>query len=119
MILVTFMNEAQKQRILQQIAAIQTMERGKLSAYSFKDRPGASGPYYKLQQWHEGKNQTRYISAEEVPQIQAALAGYQEYEQLSAQYADLLIAETRKGIADSKKNFRRRYSWRNKKKSSN
>ena len=97
------MNDSQKQRLLQQIAAIPTMERGKLSSYSFKDRAGANGPYHKLQQWHQRKNHTRYISAEEVPHVQAALAGYQQYQQLTAQYADLVIQETRKGIADSKK----------------
>ena len=119
MYIVTGMNDTQKQRLLQQIASIQSMERGKLSTYSFKERPGANGPYYKLQQWHEGKNQTRYITADEVPQIEAALAGYQEYERLTTQYADQVIAETRKGIADSKKNSPRRSSWHNKKKSNN
>jgi hypothetical protein len=113
------MNDSQKRHILQQIAAIPTMERGKLSSYSFKDRSGANGPYHKLQQWHEGKNQTRYVSAEELPQVQAALAGYQQYEQLTTQYADLVIEQTRKGIADSKKNSRRSSSARNKRKSSN
>jgi hypothetical protein len=114
------MSDTQKQRLLQQIASIQTMERGKLSTYSFKDRPGANGPYYKLQQWHEGKNQTRYVPAQEVAEVEAALAGYQQYEDLTAEYADLVIAETRKGMADSKKkSSRRRSSWCNKKKSSN
>lgn len=113
------MNESQKQRILQQIAAIPSMERGKLSTYSFKDRSGANGPYHKLQQWHKGKNQTRYISAEEVPQVQAALEGYQQYQQLTTQYADLVIEQTRKGISDSKKNSRRNSSSPNKRKSNN
>jgi len=31
------------------------MERGKLSAYTFKERPGVSGPYHKLQYWRSGK----------------------------------------------------------------
>lgn len=113
------MSQTQKQRILQQIAAIQTMERGKLSPYSFNDRPGANGPYYKLQQWQEGKNHTRYIPAQEIPQVEAALAGYQQYQRLTAQYADLVIEETRKGLADSKKNSHRSSSSANKKRSSN
>ena len=111
------MNDSQKQRLLQQIAAIPTMERGKLSSYSFKDRAGANGPYHKLQQWHQRKNHTRYISAQEGPHVQAALAGYQQYQQLTAQYADLVIQETRKGIADSKKNSRRSSSSPNRRKS--
>lgn len=113
------MNDSLKRHILQQIAAIPTMERGKLSSYSFKDRSGANGPYHKIQQWHEGKNQTRYVSAEALPQVQAALAGYQQYQQLTAQYADLVIEETRKGIAHAKKNSHRNSSSRNKRKSNN
>jgi len=113
------MNESQKRHILQQIAAIPAMERGKLSTYSFKDRSGANGPYHKLQQWQEGKNQTRYVPAEDLPQVQAALAGYEQYQQLTTQYAELVIAETREDIADSKKNSRRSSSSRNKRKSNN
>ena len=113
------MNESQKRHILEQIASIPTMERGKLSTYSFKDRSGANGPYHKLQQWHEGKNKTRYVSAEEVPLVQSALAGYERYQQLTAQYADLVIADTRKGISDSKKSSRRRSSSANKRRSNN
>lgn len=92
-----------KQLILQQIAAITTMERGKLSSYSFKDRCGLTGPYHKLQHWQEGKNHTRYVPADELPAVQAALDGYAQYQQLTQQYADLVIAETRQNIAVSKK----------------
>ena len=113
------MKHSQKQNILQQIADISTMERGKLSTYSFKDRPGANGPYHKLQQWQEGKNRTRYVPAEELPQVQAALAGYAQYQQLTAQYADAVIEETRKRIADSKKNSPRKSSSPKKRKSDN
>ncbi len=38
------MNNHTKQHLLQQIAAIPAMERGKLSTYSFKERSGAGGP---------------------------------------------------------------------------
>ena len=95
------------------------MERGKLSTYSFKDRPGANGPYYKLQQWHQGKNHTHYVSPEELPKVKAALAGYEQYQQLTTQYADSIIKETRKAIADSKKNSPRRSFSASKRKSSN
>jgi hypothetical protein len=79
------------------------MERGKLSTYSFKERRGHSGPYHKLQSWQAGKNHTRYVPADELPAVQAALAGYDQYQQLTRQYADLVIAETRQNIAASKK----------------
>ena len=93
-----------KQGMLQQIAAISTMERGKLSTYSFKERSANAGPYHKLQSWQDGKNHTRYIPANELPAVQAALAGYAQYQELTRQYADLVIAETRQNIAASKKN---------------
>jgi len=98
------MDTPSKTRILQQIAAIPAMERGKLCEYTFKERPSQAGPYHKLQQWHEGRNQTRYVSAEELPAVQSAIAGYAQFQQLTGQYADLVIDETRRNIADSKKN---------------
>lgn len=112
------MNTPTKEQLLQQICAIESMERGKLSTYSFKERSGAGGPYHKLQHWQEGKNQTRYIPAEEVPAVQAALAGYARYEQLTEQYAQRVIEETRQVLAGSKKKKSRRpSSWPKTKKS--
>jgi len=96
-------NHTSKQQVLEQIAHISVMERGKLSAYSFKERSGLSGPYYKLQHWQEGKNLTRYVSPEELPSVREALAGYAQYQQLTRQYADLVIEETRQNVAASKK----------------
>lgn len=97
------MTTPQKQQLLQQIAAISTMERGTLSTFSFKDRSGLAGPYHKLQHWQEGKNHTRYVPADELPAVQTALDGYAQYQQLTRQYADLVIAETRQNMAASKK----------------
>ena len=112
------MNPSDKTSLLQQIAAIPAMERGTLSRYTFKGRSDASGPYYKLQHWQDGKNNTRYVSAEELPAVQAAVAGYAQYRQLTEQYADLVIEETRQNIAGSKKKKSRRpSSWLRKKKS--
>lgn len=113
------MNHTNKQQILQQIAAIPSMERGKLSAYSFKERPGLAGPYHKLQHWQAGKNHTRYVPAEQLPAVEAALAGYAQYQRLTEQYASLVIAETRQAISDSKKNKSHRRSSSPKKKRSN
>jgi len=96
-------NRLTKQQLLQRIAAIPAMERGKLSSYSFAERSGAAGPYYKLQHWQDGQNHTRHIPAEELSAVKAALTGYAQYEQLTEQYAQLVIAETRQGIAASKK----------------
>jgi hypothetical protein len=113
------MNSPTKQQVLQQISAIPAMERGKLSAYSFKDRPGHTGPYHKIQHWEEGKNRTRYVSAEELGDVEAALAGYAQYQELTRQYADLVIAETRQNIASKKKSSRPKSGSPRKRKSSN
>ena len=98
MILVTMKNAKRKREILQQMAALTAMERGKLSSYTFKNRSSSAGPYYKLQQWQNGKNVTRYVPAEAVPAVQAALAGYARFRQLTQQYSELVIAETRQQI---------------------
>ena len=97
------MNNLTKEQILQEITAISTMERGKLSAYSFKERSGLAGPYHKLQHWQNSKNQTRYIPAQALPAVQAALAGYTQYQQLTEAYAELVITETRQTLTAQKK----------------
>ena len=114
------MNPPDKTRLLEQIAAIPAMERGKLSRYAFKQRSSASGPYHKLQRWQAGKNHTRHVAADELPAVQSALAGYAQFRQLTGQYAELVIAETRQTIAGSKKKpFRPKSSSPRKQKSSN
>jgi hypothetical protein len=113
------MDTPSKQQLLEQIATIPAMERGKLSTYSFKDRPGHTGPYHKLQQWEDGKNHTRYVPAEELPAVEAALAGYAQYERLTRQYADQVIAETRQNIASKKKTSHPKSASPRKRKSSN
>jgi hypothetical protein len=75
------------------------MERGKLSAYTFKDRACAASPYYKLQHWEHGKNVTRYIPAEQVPLLEQALAGHAQFQALVEQYTQAVIARTREQLA--------------------
>lgn len=108
------MNQPEKTRVLEQMAAIPVMERGKLS-------PHSSGRHQKLQCWQGGKNHTRHVSADELPAVQNALAGYAQYRQLTEQYAELVLQETRQNIAAAKKKnpARPRSSWRRKRKSSN
>lgn len=108
------MNQSEKTRLLEQIATIPAMARGKLS-------PHSSGRHQKLQCWREGRNHTRHVPADELPAVQRALAGYAQYRQLTEQYADLVIQETRQNIAAAKKKNASRLppSSRRKKKSSN
>ena len=108
------MNPSEKTHLLEQIAAIPAMERGKLS-------PHSSGRHQKLQSWQAGRNHTRHVAADELPAVQSALAGYAQYRQLTERYADLVIQETRQNIAAAKKKIpaRLQASSRRKKKSSN
>lgn len=95
------MNQSKKTHLLEQIAAIPAMERGKLS-------PHSSGRHQKLQCWQEGKNHTRHVAADELPAVESALAGYAQYRQLTEEYANLVIQETRQNIAVAKKKNRSR-----------
>jgi hypothetical protein len=81
--------------ILQEMADIQTMERGKLSII----KESASGPFYKLQARENGKNVTRYIPRDQVPAVQEAIAGYQRFANLAEEYAGQVITHTRATIA--------------------
>jgi hypothetical protein len=100
------MKPSDKTRLLQAIAAIPAMEPGKLSAFSIPGRSVAAGPYHKLQHWRDGKNHTRHVPAGELAAVQAAVDGYAQYERLTRQYADLVIAETRQQLAGVKKKTR-------------
>ena len=71
-------------KLLERMAAIEQMERGKLS-----QMPGR--PYYNLQAWRNGRNEVRYIPAQEVPEIKKAIAGYQLFCKLAEKYADEVI----------------------------
>jgi len=95
------MNQSKKTHLLEQIAAIPAMERGKLS-------PHSSGRHQKLQSWQGGRNHTRHVAADELPAVASALAGYAQYRQLTEEYADLVIEETRQNIAAAKKKNRSR-----------
>lgn len=87
--------------LLEQAAQIQRMERGKLSVM----RQGPEGPYYRLQVWENGKNQSRYVARDQVAAVQEALKGYKNFTELTDRYAQQVIERTRSEItADSKKN---------------
>jgi hypothetical protein len=74
--------------ILQQIARIERMERGKLC------RMGA-GAYYNHQTWENARNVVRYVAQKDVADLQKAIDGYQHYLKLTKVYADGIIRRTR------------------------
>ncbi len=103
--------------ILQQIAQIQSMERGKLSVI----KESASGPFYKLQAREQGTNLTRYVPRQQVPAVREAIEGYRQFQALTEQYAQEVILQTRAAIAAGSKkkpSSARRSSWPKNRKSS-
>lgn len=79
------------QSLLEQILQIQRMEHGSLSII----RQGPSGPYYNLNSWENGQNSCRYLPQDKVPEVQQAIEGYHKYQQLTRQYAQQIIEQTR------------------------
>jgi len=87
------------QSLLQQIAQIQHMERGKLCVL----RQGSQGPYYNHQTWENGKNLSRYVPRDDVPALQQAIAGFEQFQNLIDQYAQMVIERTRAELASGTK----------------
>ena len=79
------------QSLIEQILQIQSMEHGSLSII----RQGPNGPYYNLNSWENGKNCCRYLPQDKVPEVQKAIAGYYQYQQLTEQYAQQIVEQTR------------------------
>lgn len=77
--------------LIEQILQIQRMEHGSLSII----RHGPTGPYYSLNSWENGKNCCRYLPQDKVPEVQQAIDGYHQYQQLTQQYAQQIIEQTR------------------------
>jgi hypothetical protein len=77
--------------LIEQILQIQRMEHGSLSVM----RQGPNGPYYSLNSWENGKNRCRYLPQDKVAEVQQAIEGYHKYQQLTEQYAQQIIEQTR------------------------
>ena len=77
------------QKLLEQMAAIERMERGKLCRLSGKN-------HYNLQAWRNGKNEVRYVCEEEREAVQQAIDGYRLFTKLAEEYADEIIRRTRR-----------------------
>lgn len=92
--------EQRRQEILRDINSITRMERGKLCVQSQgPDKP----PFYKLQCWHKGKNQTRYVPAAEAASVQAALAEHKRFQELAEEFVELTVQQTRSSDASQRK----------------
>ncbi len=79
------------QVLLNQIAQLQHLERGKLCVI----RQGPHGPYYNHQTWENGKNISCYVPQDQVPALREAIAGYKQFQTLVEQYVQLLVQKSR------------------------
>jgi hypothetical protein len=107
--------------ILQQMAELQSMERGTLSE-EYRERPDGAGgtvrlgPYFKHQVWESGSNKSRRVTPEEVPQLRQDLENHQRFAELADAYVELTVEQTRARRSqakmgadpDAKKNSRRK-----------
>ena len=95
--------------LLQELAQIQRLDRGTVSVI----RQGPAGPYYNHQCYENGRNVSRYVPAEQVPELQAALADYQRFQHLVQHYVELRVEQTRaqRQAGSKKKTPRPTSSW--------
>ena len=97
--------------MLEQMGEIDTMHRGRLSEeHRERHENGKTvrrGPYYKYQEWVDGRNKSRRVKADEVEALREGISGMDKFKELAASYIDTTIelTEQRHGSAnDSKKN---------------
>lgn len=82
-------------------------------------REGPSGAYYNHQSYEDGKHVSRYVPQSQVPQLQEAIDGYKRFQDLTENYAKLVIEQTRAERSSGLKKKRRNSSLPKTKKSSN
>ena len=87
---------AQRAALLQQMAALQTMEQGSLKE-EYRHQPSGTkaGPYFKHQVWRDGSNVSRRIAPEDAPALAQAIANRQKFEALAASFIELTVSQTR------------------------
>lgn len=94
---------AQRTQILQQMAALDTMEEGSLKTEYRTSHAGGGehqvGPYFKHQVWRDGHNVSQRVPADQAPALATAIAQRQQFEQLAAQFTQLTITHTRQNLS--------------------
>jgi hypothetical protein len=106
---------AKRTQILEQMAALDTMESGSLKA-EYRDSPSGErcGPYFKHQVWQDGANLSRRVPPEEAPVLEVAILNRQKFEDLASQFIDVTVAGTRQSQAAALKKRAAPASWPNK-----
>jgi hypothetical protein len=98
---------------------IEHMERGALAeeyrTHTVRGVEQRAGPYFKHQEWREGRNRSRRVPPAEAAPLRTAIEGRQRFEALAAEFVELCVAATRAEAAapERKKNSRRKSRPRN------
>jgi hypothetical protein len=77
------------QRLLERMAEIGKMERGKVCPMKGRD-------HFNHQTWQAGRNVVRYVHRNDVPEIQRAIDSYNRFMDLVRKYADEIIRLSRR-----------------------
>lgn len=104
--------QQQRDKILQEIAQIDSMIRGGLSRQTVQPRRSSStasyGPYYSLQRHENGTNNCQRISPEDLEFVSEAVHGHARFLELTRRYAALTEQLTwDRQSAQVKKKFQR------------
>ena len=94
--------------LLERMGRIERMERGKVCRMIAR-------PHYNHQTWQNGHNVVRYVPAEQVAALQAAINGYRLFMELAQQYAEQIIQRTSRELSRypvTRKRLRRKISSR-------
>jgi len=93
-------SQASRRSLLDQIAAITTMQPGTL-AEEWRERPGPPGedsvrlgPYFKHQVWKDGRNLSRRVPPQEATHLRGDIDNAKRFEQLTAELAQVNIEYT-------------------------
>ena len=87
-----------EQKLLEQMAEIREMERGKVCQMKGRD-------HFNHQTWQAGRNKVRYVHQDDVPELQRAIDGYARFMNLARQYVDEIIRRSRR---ERKKKIKKR-----------
>ena len=104
-----------RDRVLDNMQAIDRLRRGSLSKQFFKapsSQTEKQGPYFVLQGFFQGKKFSERIPADQAPQVQEQVDNYRRFQSLAEEFVTLSDEITRRESADSesKKNSSRQNS---------
>ena len=102
--------EKQRSKILEQMAALDRIERGRLSQQFLKGRkegqPVSWGPYYVLQRRLGQKVLKERVPAERLSTVQADIQNHERFLELADRFAE--ITETMTGMQDADPTFKKK-----------